>query len=147
MLKSVIFQDETTEGKILELLDNLPHGEGNIDIDVADVKTILDMKGTVDVKILYFMSKKALERTLNSLSREFEGKTVQGVLALYEISKSAKFLQLMVGLDKIYALADEEADIIFGTSVQEDFADNEIKVTLLINIQNEYHFSDDSSKR
>ena len=134
MFKKITFQDDTTEDKILEFLDKLPHGEGNIDIDVADVKTILDMKGVVDVKTVHSTSIVDLVRIFDSLARELEDRNVQGILALYEISSSIKLDQLEVVVDKINAIANEDADIIFGTFIQNNFAENEIIVTFLINI-------------
>lgn len=134
IFKNITFQDETTKDKVLHLINKLPPGDGNIDIDITDVKTILESKGVIDVKILHSISIKAFVDELECISNVYKDKKVQGALALYEIPAEAKLDTLMLGFDKLDELASEDATIIFGTSIQNNFKDDEIKATLLISI-------------
>ena len=134
IFKKITFQDETTQDKVLHLITKLPQGDKNIDLDITDVKTILESKGVIDVIILHSRSIEGFVDELTDISNGFKDKKVQDVLALYEISAEVKLDKLMLGFNKLDALASEDATLIFGTSIQNDFKDDEIKATLLINI-------------
>ena len=72
IFENIIFKDETTKDKILDLIEKLPQGDEDINLDIADVESILESKTLIDVKIFHCMSIESLANEIASLSKVYE---------------------------------------------------------------------------
>jgi len=134
IFKNIKFKDESIKNKILHMIDKLPQGDDDISIDMADVTTVLDKKGIIDIKEIHSMNVEDLSQKIGWLCDDLKYREVQSVLALCEISKDTHLNKLVVVMDKISEFTNEDAVLIFGTSEQNDFEESEIKATILLNI-------------
>ena len=110
--------------------------EGDINTDFADIKTIMEHKGRAILSVGEAVGedsaieaiKKAIESPLlDNLS--IDG--AMGVLIHFTINPNFPLTQIQNAMDVIYDSADEDADIIFGTTSNENLAENEVKITLI----------------
>ncbi len=111
-------------------------GESDINADFADIRTIMEHKGRAILSVGEAVGedsaleaiKKAIESPLlDNLS--IDG--AMGVLIHFTINPNFPLTQIQNAMDVIYDSADEDADIIFGTTSQENLAENEVKITLI----------------
>jgi len=111
-------------------------GESDINADFADIRTIMEHKGRAILSIGEGVGddaaveaiKNAIESPLlDNLS--IDG--AMGVLIHFTINPNFPLTQIQNAMDIIYDSAHEDADIIFGTTSNENLAENEVKITLV----------------
>ncbi len=115
----------------------LSPGKNDINLDFADVRTVIGHKGLAlmgtgyasgNEKSGYEAAKNAIESPLfDHIS--IDG--AMGVLIHYDCHPDYPLEEIMDALETIYEFADENADIIFGTSTHEDMEVDEIKITIV----------------
>jgi cell division protein FtsZ len=54
-----------------------------------------------------------------------------GVLVHFHIHPNFPLTQIQAAMEIIYDSADEDADVIFGTTTNESFSENEVKITIV----------------
>ena len=114
----------------------LSHGENDINLDFADVKTVMNHKGlalmgtgySTGSSAAYDAAKIAIESPLlDNIS--IDG--AMGVLVQFDIHPDYPLNGIGEAMDIIYDSADEDADVIFGTTTNSDMEEDEVRITIV----------------
>ncbi|RLA72623.1 MAG: cell division protein FtsZ [Epsilonproteobacteria bacterium] len=114
----------------------LSHGENDINLDFADVKTIMSHRGlalmgvgySTGTNAAYDAAKAAIESPLlDNIS--IDG--ALGVLVHFDIHPDYPILEISEAMDIIDENADEDAYVIFGTTTNLDMDLEEVKITII----------------
>ena len=114
----------------------LSHGDNDINLDFADVKTVMGHRGlalmgtgySIGASAAYDAAKMAIESPLlDNIS--IDG--AMGVLVHFDIHPNYPLNGISEAMDIIYDSADEDADVIFGTTTNKDIDIDEVKITIV----------------
>jgi len=110
--------------------------ESDINTDFADVKTIMEHKGSAILSVGESVGDDAaVEAVTNAIESplldNLSIKGAHGVLIHFQINPNFPLLQIQSAMNIINDNAHEDADIIFGTTSNEKLADNEVKITIV----------------
>ncbi|KYJ86496.1 cell division protein FtsZ [Sulfurovum riftiae] len=114
----------------------LSHGDHDINLDFADVKTVMGHRGlalmgtgySTGSSAAYDAAKMAIESPLlDNIS--IDG--AMGVLVHFDIHPGYPLNGISEAMDIIYDSADEDADVIFGTTTNENMEIDEVKITIV----------------
>ena len=114
----------------------LSHGDNDINLDFADVKTIMSHRGlalmgvgySAGANAAYDAAKAAIESPLlDNIS--IDG--AMGVLVHFDIHPDYPILEISEAMDIIEENADEDAYVIFGTTTNQDMDIEEVKITII----------------
>lgn len=114
----------------------LSHGESDINIDFADLSTVMGNKGMALMGVgdgsgsdaAYQAVKNAIESPL------FDNISINGamgVLVHFAIHPEYPLVQIQQAMNVIYESADESADIIFGTTTNPSMSPDRVVVTIV----------------
>jgi len=114
----------------------LSHGDNDINLDFADVKTVMNHRGLAlmgtgycsGASAAYDAAKMAIESPLLDNS-SING--AMGVLVQFDIHPDYPLNGISEAMDIIYESADEDADVIFGTTTNENMDIDEVKITIV----------------
>jgi len=114
----------------------LSHGENDINLDFADVKTIMSHKGLALMGVgyssgtnaAYDAAKAAIESPLlDNIS--IDG--AMGVLVHFDIHPDYPILEISQAMDIVEENAHEDANVIFGTTTNSNIDIEEVKITII----------------
>ena len=114
----------------------LSHGENDINLDFADVKTIMGHRGlalmgvgySAGTNAAYDAAKAAIESPLlDNIS--IDG--AMGVLVHFDINPDYPILEISQAMNIVEENADEDANVIFGTTTNPDMDIEEVKITII----------------
>jgi cell division protein FtsZ len=114
----------------------LSHGANDINLDFADVKTVMSHRGLALMGVgesqgnsaAYDAAKTAIESPLlDNLS--IDG--AMGILVHFHIHPDYPLVEISEAMDIVEENADEDANIIFGTTTSEDIPLDEVKLTII----------------
>ena len=114
----------------------LSHGANDINLDFADVKTVMSHRGLALMGVgesqgnsaAYDAAKTAIESPLlDNLS--IDG--AMGILVHFHIHPDYPLTEIAEAMDIVEENADEDASIIFGTTTSEDIPLDEVKLTII----------------
>ena len=114
----------------------LSHGANDINLDFADVKTVMSHKGLALMGVgesqgnsaAYDAAKTAIESPLlDNLS--IDG--AMGILVHFHIHPDYPLAEISEAMDIVEENADEDANIIFGTTTSEDIPIDQVKLTII----------------
>ncbi|NEW60610.1 cell division protein FtsZ [Sulfurovum sp. bin170] len=114
----------------------LSHGSNDINLDFADVKTVMSHRGLALMGVgesqgnsaAYDAAKTAIESPLlDNLS--IDG--AMGILVHFHIHPDYPLTEISEAMDIVEENADEDANIIFGTTTSEDIPIDEVKLTII----------------
>ncbi len=114
----------------------LSHGENDINLDFADVKTIMGHRGLALMGVgyssgtsaAYDAAKAAIESPLlDNIS--IDG--ALGVLVHFDIHPDYPILEISTAMNIVEEHADEDASVIFGTTTNPDMDIEEVKITII----------------
>lgn len=110
--------------------------QGLINLDFADVKTVMGYRGLALMGAGYDEGKNSAHNAIKSaiespLLDNVSIDGAKGVLVLFDTHPDYSILEIQEAMDLIYDSADEEANVIFGTTISENMNINEIKVTVV----------------
>ena len=110
--------------------------QGLINLDFADVKTVMSYRGLALMGAGYDEGKNSAHNAIKSaiespLLDNVSIDGAKGVLVLFDTHPDYSILEIQEAMDLIYDSADEEANVIFGTTISEHMNVNEIKVTVV----------------
>jgi cell division protein FtsZ len=114
----------------------LSHGENDINLDFADVKTVMSHRGlalmgagySTGVNAAYDAAKAAIESPLlDNIS--IDG--AMGVLVHFDIHPDYPIMEIGEAMSIIEESADENASVIFGTTTNRNMAIDEVKITIV----------------
>ena len=114
----------------------LSHGENDINLDFADVKTVMSEKGDALMgagyasgkNAAYDAAKAAIESPLlDNIS--IDG--AMGVLVHFDIHPNYPIMEIGEAMSIIEESADEDASVIFGTTTNTNMAPDEVRITIV----------------
>jgi cell division protein FtsZ len=114
----------------------LSHGDNDINLDFADVKTIMTHRGlalmgvgySAGTNAAYDAAKAAIESPLlDNIS--IDG--AMGVLVHFDIHPEYPILEISEAMNIVEENADEDANVIFGTTTNPDMDIDEVKITII----------------
>ncbi len=114
----------------------LSHGENDINLDFADVKTVMSHRGlalmgagyAAGKNAAYDAAKAAIESPLlDNIS--IDG--AMGVLVHFDIHPDYPIMEIGEAMNIVEESADEDASVIFGTTTNENMAVDEVKITIV----------------
>ncbi|HFQ61022.1 MAG TPA: cell division protein FtsZ [Epsilonproteobacteria bacterium] len=114
----------------------LSHGENDINLDFADVKTVMSHRGlalmgagySVGTNAAYDAAKAAIESPLlDNIS--IDG--AMGVLVHFDIHPDYPIMEIGEAMSIVEESADEDASVIFGTTTNENMELDEVRITIV----------------
>ncbi len=114
----------------------LSHGDNDINLDFADVKTVMSHRGlalmgagySCGKNAAYDAAKSAIESPLlDNIS--IDG--AMGVLVHFDIHPDYPIMEISEAMNIIEESADENASVIFGTTTNENMAIDEVRITIV----------------
>ncbi len=114
----------------------LSHGDNDINLDFADVQTVMGHKGMAILGVGEATGDDAaIEAVRNAIESPLLDNLsingAMGVLVHFHIHPNFPLTQIQAAMEVIYDSADTDADVIFGTTTNEKFAENEVKITIV----------------
>jgi len=115
----------------------ISHGENDINLDFADVKTTMDYKGLALIGTGYSDSgtnaayDAALIAVDSPLLDDLTIDGAMGILVHFDINPDYPILGISAAMDMIEDRANEDANVIFGTSTNHDMSIEEVKITII----------------
>jgi cell division protein FtsZ len=114
----------------------LAHGAGDINLDFADVRTVMSHRGlalmgagrSVGASAAYDAAKAALE---SPLLDNISISGAMGVLVHFYIHPDYPILEISKAMDIIEENAHEDASVIFGTTTNGDLEPDEVRITII----------------
>lgn len=112
------------------------HGENDVNLDFADVRTIMNHKGIALMGIGEFKGEDsalmAIEQAINSpLLDDVNIDGSMGVLVNFYINPNYPLLEISKAMELIYENVDEDANVMFGTTTNDLIPIDEVKVTII----------------
>lgn len=114
----------------------LNYGNNDINVDFADLKTVMSHKGlalmgTGEAKGENAASE-AIKDAINSpLFDNLSINGAMGVLVNFEINRDYPFLEINGAMGLVEEAAHQDANIIFGTQTSDDIAPDSVRVTII----------------
>jgi cell division protein FtsZ len=114
----------------------LSHGDNDINLDFADVKTVMSHRGlalmgagyATGTNAAYDAAKQAIESPLlDNIS--IDG--AMGVLVHFDIHPDYPIMEIGEAMSIVEESADEDASVIFGTTTNENMEIDEVKITIV----------------
>ena len=110
--------------------------ESDINTDFADVRTIMEHKGSAILSVGESVGEEAaVEAITNAIeSPLLDNLSINGAMGIlihFQINPNFPLLQIQAAMNIIHDNAHEDADIIFGTTSNEKLADDEVKITIV----------------
>lgn len=114
----------------------LAHGENDINLDFADIRTVMNHRGLALMgagsssgeNAAYNAAKMAIESPLlDNIS--IDGAT--GILVHFHIHPDFSLINIAEAMEVIEENADENASVIFGTTTDASFGIDEVKITVI----------------
>ncbi len=114
----------------------LSHGDNDINLDFADVKTVMSHRGlalmgagyAVGANAAYDAAKAAIESPLlDNIS--IDG--AMGVLVHFDIHPDYPIMEIGEAMSIVEESADEDAAVIFGTTTNENMEIDEVRITIV----------------
>ena len=114
----------------------LKPGSGGINVDFADVKTVMQYKGLAIMGIGTAKgenaSQEALENAIKSpLLDEISLSGAQGIMIHWTVSPKVSMFALSDIMENIHETIDGDAYVIFGTTTNDDLDLDEVKITIV----------------
>jgi len=114
----------------------LSHGPNDINLDFADVRTVMSHRGlalmgagsSTGANAAYDAAKAALE---SPLLDNISINGAMGVLVHFHIHPDYPILQISEAMDIIEEHADEDANVIFGTTTNPNLEPDEVRMTIV----------------
>ncbi len=114
----------------------LSHGPNDINLDFADVKTVMSHRGlalmgsgsSTGANAAYDAAKAAID---SPLLDNISINGAKGVLVHFQIHPDYPILQISEAMDIIEEHADEDASVIFGTTTNSSMDIDEVKITII----------------
>jgi len=114
----------------------LSHGPNDINLDFADVRTVMGHRGlalmgagsSTGANAAYDAAKAALE---SPLLDNISINGAMGVLVHFHIHPDYPILQISEAMDVIEEHADEDANVIFGTTTNPNVEPDEVRITIV----------------
>ncbi|NPA82285.1 MAG: cell division protein FtsZ [Epsilonproteobacteria bacterium] len=126
-------------------------GENNINLDFADVQTVMSHRGMALMGIGESRGDNAAIDAIKSaiespLLDNMSIKGAMGVLIHFQMHPNFPLMQVNEAMDEIESSADEDADIIFGTTYDDTMEEDAISITIIATGFEGSHEEEESKK-
>ncbi len=114
----------------------LSSSQGNINVDFADVKTVMSHRGMALMGVGESSGEGAASEAVKSAieSPLLDNMSINGALGVlinFQIPATCPLSEISEAMNLVYDSADEDADVIFGTTTDDTMADDSVKVTIV----------------
>jgi len=114
----------------------ISHSPSDINLDFADVKTVMSHKGLALMGVGHATGQNAaydaaIEAISSPLLGDISINGAQGVLVHFNIHPDYPILQISEAMNTIEEYADEDASVIFGTTTDDSIAEDEVYITII----------------
>jgi cell division protein FtsZ len=114
----------------------LEHGESDINVDFADMRTVMSYKGKALMGIGEANGENAAQEAIQNaikspLLNEIDLDHAKGILIHFTIHPNYSYMEVEDSMDLIYDSSDEDADVFFGTTTNDEFEEDYVKVILI----------------
>ncbi len=114
----------------------LSYGNNDINLDFADVQTVMSHRGMALLGVGEFEGENAaVEAMKNAIeSPLLDNMSINGALGVlihFNIHPNCPLNQISEAMGIVYDNADEDAHVIFGTTTNEDMPENKVKITIV----------------
>ncbi len=114
----------------------LSYGNNDINLDFADVQTVMSHRGMALLGVGEFEGEDAaVEAMKNAIeSPLLDNMSINGALGVlvhFNIHPNCPLSQISDAMGIIYDNADEDAHVIFGTTTDENMPENKVKITIV----------------
>ena len=114
----------------------LSSGQSDINVDFADVKTVMSHRGMALMGVGESTGQGAASEAVKSAieSPLLDNMTINGALGVlihFHIPPACALADISEAMNIVYDSADEDADVIFGTTTDDGMADDSVKVTIV----------------
>jgi len=114
----------------------ITYGEDDINVDFNDLKTVMSHQG---LALMGVGEEKGENAAYNALKKAIESPLLDnisidgamGVLVHYTMHENYPLVEIEESMNIVYDKADEDADVIFGTTTDNSLEPDEIKVTII----------------
>ena len=114
----------------------LDSGKSDINLDFADVRTIMSHRGLALMGVGEANGEDAAQEAIKNATQSplLDNMTINGafgILVHFRISPSCPLTDIYNAMSIIHEAADEDAEIIFGTTTDDKIEDNKVEVTII----------------
>jgi cell division protein FtsZ len=114
----------------------LSSGQSDINVDFADVKTVMSHRGMALMGVGESSGEGAASEAVKSAieSPLLDNMSINGALGVlihFHIPSACPLSEISEAMGVVYDSADEDADVIFGTTTDDTMADDSVKVTIV----------------
>ena len=131
----------------------ISHSASDINLDFADVKTVMSHKGLALMGVGHATGQNAAyDAAIQAISSPLLGDIsidgAKGVLVHFKIHPNYPILQISEAMNTVEEYADEDASVIFGTTTSEDIPEDEVSITIIATgFEEEVASSNDGSNK
>ncbi len=114
----------------------LASGDNDINLDFADLKTVMSHQGMALMGVGEFQGENAAYEAIKSaiespLLDNMSINGAMGVLVHFNMHPNFSMIELSEAMEVVHESADEEAEVIFGTTSDENLPEDFVKITLV----------------
>ncbi|MDD5052634.1 MAG: cell division protein FtsZ [Sulfuricurvum sp.] len=114
----------------------LASGENDINLDFADLKTVMSHRGLALMGVGEYKGENAAYEAIKNAieSPLLDNMSVNGALGVlvhFSMHPEFPFMELSAAMDVVHNSVDDSADVIFGTTTDENLAKDFIRITLV----------------
>jgi len=114
----------------------ISHSASDINLDFADVKTVMSHKGLALMGVGHANGQNAaydaaMEAISSPLLGDISINGAQGILVHFKTHPNYSIIQVSEAMNSIEEYADEEASVIFGTTTDENIPEDEVFITII----------------
>jgi cell division protein FtsZ len=114
----------------------LSSGQSDINLDFADVQTVMSHRGMALMGVGQSQGESAASEAIKSAieSPLLDNMSINGALGVlihFHIPPTCPITEISEAMNIVYDAADEDADVIFGTTTDESMEDGSVKVTIV----------------
>ncbi len=114
----------------------LSSGQSDINVDFADIKTVMSHRGMALMGVGESSGDGAASEAVKSAieSPLLDNMSINGALGVlihFHIPSTCPLSDISEAMSVVYDCADEDADVIFGTTTDDNMADDSVKVTIV----------------
>jgi cell division protein FtsZ len=114
----------------------LNHGTNDVNTDFADVKTVMQHRGIALMGIGEAIGENAAMDALNCaiespLLEQMELSDAKGILIHFNVHPGFSLIAISEVMDHLYSMANENVEIIFGTTTESELDENKVRITIV----------------
>lgn len=122
---------------IEELNKILTYGKNDITIDSESIDSLFNNKDLLVMSTAEYSGNDSIHAVITLLIDDLEAekmyiKDSDSVLVYFKIHPNCNMMKLTEAMDIVYSFANKGADVVFGTSCDENISEDYVKVTVFL---------------